>query len=143
VFTVENARGEKLGAPAGTRTDGSVQPDSAESRFSGRSLEDVRDNLRGVEAVVFGASDQAEPASLAAQLSRLGRDDLPTSLADAFASGYAAIDAIPEPLAEAVASDPAPVLAAIDELSNLQRLIQVDVIHALGLVLTFNDNDGD
>jgi uncharacterized protein len=141
VFTVENVRGDKLGAPAGTRSDGKPQPESAESRFSGRSLEDARDNLRGVEAVCLGATRDA--ASLASQLSRIGRSDLIELLETGFASSYAALDAIPEPLTTAVVADPAPVLAAIDELSNLQRLLQVDVIHALGLTLTFNDNDGD
>jgi predicted lipoprotein len=143
VFTVENVRGEKLGAPAGTRSDGTPQPESAESRFSGRSLEDARDNLRGVEAVCLGAARDPARASLARQLSRIGRSDLVELLEAAFASSYAALDAIPEPLTKTAVDDPAPVLAAIDELSNLQRLLQVDVIHALGLTLTFNDNDGD
>jgi predicted lipoprotein len=143
VFTVENVRGDKLGAPAGTRSDGKPQPESAESRFSGRSLEDARDNLRGVEAVCLGVTRDAAAASLASQLSRIGRADLVELLEAAFAGSYAALDAIPEPLTKTVVDDPAPVLAAIDELSNLQRLLQVDVIHALGLTLTFNDNDGD
>jgi predicted lipoprotein len=143
VFTVENVRGDKLGAPAGTRSDGKPQPESAESRFSGRSLEDARDNLRGVEAVCFGATLDPAEASIASQLSRIGRADLAEPLQAAFAGSYAALDAIPEPLTRTVVEDPAPVLAAIDELSKLQRLLQVDVIHALGLTLTFNDNDGD
>jgi len=29
------------------------------------------------------------------------------------------------------------------ELANLQRLIEVAMIHAMGITLTFNDNDGD
>jgi predicted lipoprotein len=143
VFTVENARGEKLGAPAGTRTSGTPQPESAESRFSGRSLEDVRDNLRGVEAVCLGATSEPQAASLRQHLVRIGRDDLVGELERAFEAAYASLDAIPEPLTDTVTTDPSPVLAAIDELATLQRLLQVDLIHALGLILTFNDNDGD
>jgi predicted lipoprotein len=143
VFTVENARGDKLGGPAGTRTDGTPQPDSAESRFSGRSLEDVRDNLRGVRSVCLGRNQEPADASLAAHLRRIDRGDLAERLEVAFEASFSALDAIPEPLTETVESDAAPVLAAVAELAELQRLLQVDLIHALNLVLTFNDADGD
>lgn len=143
VFTVENARGGKLGGPAGTRTDGTPQPDSAESRFSGRSLEDMRDNLRGVRAVCLGKNQQPTDASLAAHLRRIDRADLAAQLEASFEASFAALDAIPEPLTETVTEDVAPVLAAVDQLAELQRLLQVDLIHALNLVLTFNDADGD
>lgn len=143
VFTVENARGDKLGGPAGTRTDGTPQPDSAESRFSGRSLEDVRDNLRGLRAVCLGRDQDPADASLAAHLRRIDRADLAEQLEVAFEASFSALDAIPEPLTETVTSDAEPVLAAVDQLAELQRLLQVDLIHALNLVLTFNDADGD
>ena len=66
VYDLEAVRGEKLGVPLGMRTGGDVQPDSAESRFSGRSLEDVRDSLRGIEEVVFGAAveEAGEPCRI-------------------------------------------------------------------------------
>ena len=37
----------------------------------------------------------------------------------------------------------AEMLAAIDALGELQRVIQVDIINALSLTRTFNDSDGD
>jgi len=142
VYDLEAARGEKLGVPLGSKTGGTPQPDSAESRFSGRSLEDVRDALRGVEEVCFGA-ELEKPASLVRYLDGIGRDDLGPALRGAFDASYAAIDAIPEPLTEAVTSDPASVQAAMDAMGELQRLIQTDVINAMGLMLTFSDADGD
>ncbi len=142
VYDLEAARGEKLGAPLGIRTDGVPQPDSAESRFSGRSLEDVRDSVRGVEEVCFGA-DVEDAQSLVRYLEGIGRDDLGPALRDAFDASYAALDRIPEPLTEAVMTDPASVQAASDALGEVQRLIQVDVIAAMGLMLTFTDADGD
>jgi predicted lipoprotein len=142
VYDLEAARGEKLGVPLGTKTGGTPQPDSAESRFSGRSLEDVRDSLRGVEEVVFGAALD-EPASLAGYLEGIGRDDLVPELRAAFDAAYAALDAVPEPLTDAVVSAPESVQAAIDALGVVQVLIQTDVINAMGLMLTFTDADGD
>ena len=142
VFIVENARGAKLGAVLGLRTDGTPQPESAESRFSGRSVQDVVDNLHGVEEVFFGA-DVKKPQSLAAYTDRLGHDELPPKIRKALDASYAALDAIPGPLTEAVTKDPDSVQAAVDALAELQRLLQVDLINALGVTLTFNDADGD
>lgn len=142
VYDLESARGDKLGAPLGNRTAGVPQPDTAESRFSGRSIEDVRDSVRGVEEVCFGA-DVEDAQSLVRYLDGIGRDDLGSALRDAFDASYAALDQIPEPLTDAVMTDPTSVQAAFDALSELQRLIQVDVINAMGLMLTFTDGDGD
>ncbi|HEX6272963.1 MAG TPA: imelysin family protein [Polyangiaceae bacterium] len=142
VYDLEATRGEKLGVPLGNKTGGTPQPDSVESRFSGRSLEDARDSLRGVEEVVFGAAVE-KPASLGGYLEGIGREDLVPELRAAFDAAYAALDAVPEPLAEAVVSSPESVQAAIDALGAVQVLIQADVINAMGLMLTFTDADGD
>jgi predicted lipoprotein len=142
VYDLEAARGEKLGVPLGTKAGGVPQPDSAESRFSGRSIEDVRDSLRGIEEVCFGA-DVEDARSLVRYLEGIGRDDLGPELRDAFDASYAALDAIPEPLTTAVVENPELVSAAGDAIGVVQRLIQTDVINAMGLMLTFTDADGD
>ncbi|HSC88117.1 MAG TPA: imelysin family protein [Polyangiaceae bacterium] len=139
-FTIENVRGAKLGVPVGKLA--TAQPDSMESRFSGRSLEDIRDNLRGVEEVIFGA-DVDDAQSLAKYLEYIGEEALVPSLRTAFDDSYAGLDTIGDPLREHVEDDRDDVLAAIDTLAVLQRLIQVDMIHAMNLQLTFNDVDGD
>jgi len=142
VYDVEAARNAKLGAPLGNRTEGVPQPGVAESQFSGRSLEDVRDTVRGVEQVCFGA-DVEDAQSLARYLKGIKRGDLVSALEVAFAASHDALDAIPEPLATAIVEDPASVQAAIDAIGEIQRLIQADVINAMGLMLTFTDADGD
>jgi predicted lipoprotein len=142
VYDLEAARGEKLGGPLGSTAGGVPQPDLAESRFSGRSLEDVRDSLRGVEEVCFGA-DMEGAASLVRYLEGIGRDDLGPELREAFDASYAALDAIPDPLTTAVVDSPELVQAAADAIGVVQRVIQTDVINAMGLMLTFTDADGD
>ena len=58
-------------------------------------------------------------------------------------ASFAALDAIPAPLGNAVLVAPETVTAAIDTLGELQRYLQIEVIPALELKLTFNDADGD
>jgi predicted lipoprotein len=140
-FIVENVRGEKLANVLGTRSGGTPQPDSAESRFSGRSIDDMRDNLAGVEQVLFGK--KKDGASLLRYLDNIGKKTLRAKLREALDASYAALDDISPPLTSAVLEDGADVQKAIDVLAELQTLIQSDLINALGVTLTFNDADGD
>lgn len=138
VFTVENIRAEKLGKPAGDSTGGSPQPDAIESRPSGRSLEDARDALRGVRDVWtgrdgthLGIAHAVDPRAL------LGQVDA------AFDDAEQALAAVPETLESAVAAHADAIVTAQDALRGLQLLLQVEVAQALGVTITFNDNDGD
>lgn len=152
-FTLENIRRDKLavvlGELGGVSTTG-PQPKKAESQFSGRTLEDIRDNLAGIETMIFGGGEPLPP--------ELIEDDLPQSLVQMLAfrlnpmdadlrrhmdATKAAIQAIPEPLERAVKEHPATVRHAIATLAEFQRLVQLQVIPALSLRVTFNDADGD
>ena len=140
-FTVENIRADKLGRPAGTSSGGSPQPDKAESQPSGRSLDDIRNNLQTIE-ILYHGDEASGQLGLDFYLKKRGYH-FAARMHDRLAAARLAVDAIPPPLTEAVVTSPATVLAAIDELGNLQRLIQVDIINALSLTVGFNDNDGD
>jgi predicted lipoprotein len=140
-FAVEAIRSNKLGKPLGTGNGGSPEPDLTESRFSGRSLEDIRDNLRSIELSFYG--DEARGAlGLDSYLRKKGRYFAPRMSAGLEAS-RAALDAISVPLSQAVSEQRQAVESASTALGALQRLIQVDIIGALSLTVTFSDNDGD
>ena len=140
-FTVENVRRDKLGAPLGTSAGGTPQPDTAESRFSGRSVRDIDDNLTGLELLYFGDASR-NLQGLTRYATERGHS-FDADMTAALSASRAALDAIDMPLTAAVASEPDRVQAASDRLGELQNLLQVDMISALGLTLSFNDNDGD
>jgi uncharacterized protein len=140
-FTVENVRRDKLGTPLGTGAGGPPQPDAAESRFSGRSIADILDNLTGLEVLYFGDPSRSMPG-LERYAAERGQN-FDEQMTAALSASRAALQAIDMPLTAAVASEPARVQAASDRLGELQSLLQVDMIGALGLTLSFNDNDGD
>lgn len=135
-FTVENIRAVKLGKPLGDSTGGELQPQLIESRFSGRALQDAQDALRGVQRVWRGQ---------ALGLESLVRDrpDLVQAVDAAFEGAVAALGAVPEPLSATLEVNPEAVWAAQEALRGLQVVLQVDVAQALGVSITFNDNDGD
>ena len=140
-YTLENMSAEKLAKPLGDSAGGVPQPDQAESPFSRRSLEDLRDNLRGIELLYFGSAERGL-LSLDSYLLSRGRH-LSERFRARLTACYAALDAIPDSLEVAVESDPASVRELMARLGELRRLIQVDVINALSLSVGFNDNDGD
>jgi len=138
-FTVENIRADKLGA--GIAPDGTPQPEKLESRFSARSISDIRDNLRGIEQLFFG-DPEARVLALDDYLQHRGFR-LAGRMRSELGDSRAALDRINLPLSVAIDENQDLVREAIDRLAGLQRLIQVDVIGALSLNVRFNDNDGD
>jgi predicted lipoprotein len=139
-FTLENMRNEKLIKPLGT-ANGDPAPEQVESRFSGRSLENMRDNLSGIELLYFGDPSRNIPG-LDSYLSERGRSYAPEVRAE-LAAIRDALDAIPEPMTDAVTSARERIAAASEAVDQLRLLIQTDLINTLGLQVSFNDNDGD
>jgi predicted lipoprotein len=140
-FTVENVRRDKLGGPLGDAAGGTANPDVAESRFSGRSIQDILDNLAGLEVLYFGDPARNLPGVTRYAAERGQNFDERVTAAIGAARG--ALSALAVPLTEAVSSEPERVREASARLGELQTLFQVDLIGALGLSLSFNDNDGD
>jgi predicted lipoprotein len=141
-FTIENIQSTKLNQPLGKKSDGTPDPDLVESRFSDRSIQNIRDDIAGLEAIYYGDFGQNQGMGLRDWAQARGFN-FDSAFAGHVQSANDALDAIPGPLDQAIIDDPALVEAAVDALRELRILIQSDIIGALGLTLTFNDTDGD
>ena len=144
-FTAENIRATKLGKPVGDSAGGEPQPDTLESRPSGRSLQDARDALGGVQAVwdgeLVGDSGDTDHPGIA---DLVGDDPaLVSQIDDLLAACALRLAEVPEPLEQTIVLEPEVVSRAQEALQLLQIAIQVDLAQALGVTITFNDNDGD
>ncbi len=137
-FTLEDMRGDKLGRPLGEQSGGEPQPDLIESRPSARSIQDLLDNLRGIELFYFGAE---EPES-AVGVSDFAPDRFNEEMTTRLANCRLALEGI-DPLEQAIAENADGVVAAEECLSELQTFIQVDLVNELGLTVNINDTDGD
>lgn len=140
-YTVENIGVDKLGRPLGQTAGGAPQPEVVESRWSGRSLDDIADNLRGIERLFAGDADTGA-LGLSTYLAAHGHV-FDARMQGALGRARTALAAIDPPLTDAVALDAADVASAIAALRELQRFIQADILDALSLTLGFNDADGD
>ena len=138
-FTVENVRSTKLGKPVGDSSGGEPQLDAIESRYSTRSLTDARDALAGARDVWTGDVGGDHPG-----ISDLVDDpDLVERVDTLFDAAETRLAEVPETLEETVVLQPEVVARAQEALQALQVVLQVDVAQALGVTITFNDNDGD
>jgi predicted lipoprotein len=140
-YALENDRLEKLGRPLGDTADGTPQPDLCESPWSGRSREDMSDNLAGIALVYRG--DAANGVGGLDEYLRYRGRELAATFEQRFGACEAALDAVALPFTQAVADDPESLRTLMSELAALQRFFQIDVISALSLSVGFNDNDGD
>ncbi len=142
VFQVDVTANDGIAAPLGLKTGGTVQPDLELARLSDNTLDDVTNELVGIENVWEGAFDGADD---------LGIDDLvrkkSAALADdvraKIAAAKAAVAAVPPPMRTALGSSTATLQAAFDAIIALKKILAADVVTTLGVTLSVNDNDGD
>lgn len=135
-FAAYNIRDTKLGKPVGDYTNGTPQPDTIESRPSGRSLTDARDALDGIQLIWTGQDDLGIRALLPDPSIQTRIDDILAVAIDRLAS-------VPEPLEATIYTEPEVVDWAQTPLSELQVTIQRDVVIALNITVAFNDSQGD
>jgi predicted lipoprotein len=142
VAALEMIVGTQLGKPLGLTTGGAGRPELAECFRSRRSLEVVRLNLESAWRLYAGAEGGVGLGDMVRARSS-GADG---RMRAAFEAAFVALDALggsPGGLEQAVVSDRASVEAAREAIRAVLRLWKTEVIGALGVTLTFNDNDGD
>ena len=153
-FTAEEASGDllkslhtalqsaialKLEYPLGAVLE-EATPRQAESWRSALSLANIRANLATAQALYAG------PGGFGAALAALADEEqLDWAIRQGFERAFARLDAISLPLHAAV-EDPAAraqVAALLVELKGLRLLVAQELAPALGLLLGFNQMDGD
>lgn len=145
----EVIKNKKLGLPLGIR---SIQnepiPGAVEAYYSGISLELMEANLRSVEASFKGEANGTNGPGLddyltAIYLAGSIQDDLSSDILHQLNKAQQAVASINGPLSEAVVSDAQTARMAYDELQDLVVLIKTDMPSALGVLISYIDNDGD
>ncbi|MEO9533036.1 MAG: imelysin family protein [Crocinitomicaceae bacterium] len=143
VKDIELVKNAKIGIPAGFQTAGEILPHYIETYFSEQSITLAVANLTALQNLFNGKDG-------------LGFDDyirdvednsVENSLADQINAQFelciSKINAIESPLSEKVNSDHATVTEAYNEVKTLVTYVKTDMSSILGLLITFQDNDGD
>lgn len=129
----------QLAKPLGRDNGGTPVLEQAECWRSGRSLDAVRANLEGARLLYEGAEGSVGLGDMVARRNA-GAD---RRLREAFVVAFAALDAVPTGLEEGLEEAPEALGALQEAVRVVLRLWKTEVVGALGVTLTFNDNDGD
>lgn len=142
INTLDVLQVSRLSVPNGSRTGGTPDPTSVESVPSNRSVADLSDSLAGLEELYTGSHGTHRGPGLAAMVAERN-PTLDRGVRAQLDATARAIAAITVPVQRAVLEQRPQVEASITELGRLKRLFKVDVANALGVTVSFTDNDGD
>jgi len=142
-YSFEMIKNNKIGIPLGKQTLGNPLPEKTEAYYSGISAQLAVKHEESILNIFLGGSG-------------LGFDDYLThlkanynggSLADAIHTQLSLVKeklvAIPDPLSVAIVNNMAVVNTAYTELQKTVVLLKSDLSSALGVLITYQDNDGD
>ncbi|PKV63422.1 imelysin family protein [Pontibacter ramchanderi] len=147
-FEVDLTKRAKVGIPSGRFSAGNPVPDRVEAYYSNTSLALLERNLKALKATFMGQSAAgANGPGLDDYLDHVGAKyadkNLSAAIIQQFDAALAAVAAVPAPLSQAVTSNPQAVTKVYDELQKLIVLTKTDMPAALGVTITYTDNDGD
>jgi uncharacterized protein len=142
IQAIEKVKNERLGRPLGDQNGGTAQPGTAEGYQSGTSGDLIAASLDGLSVVWKG---QAGQPGINGLLDHLGAQS---------AGGQSLSSAIDAQIATArthatgdlvstVDVNRQPVIDLQNDVKQVTVLLKTEAVSKLGVLLTFNDNDGD
>ncbi len=147
-FDFEILKNARIGIPLGKRTLGIPLPDKVEAYYSQQSIALVLEHIQNIENIYLGRSKQnIDGLGLDDYLNhvnaRYGSGTLDDAIKTRLTSAKTKLSVIPGPLSQAVLNNATIVDQAYAELQQLLILLKVDMPSSLGVLITYQDNDGD
>lgn len=139
-----NTRDGKVGIPVGIRSLGEPVLHATEAYFSGYSVELLQANLTAYHRLYTGGSGEGLDDYLKAiEATTTSNEDLSATINTQFETLIAAVDKLNDPLPEQITTDKVAVEAVFAEMQRLIVLFKTDMASSMGVVITYQDNDGD
>jgi predicted lipoprotein len=133
--------------PSSGSSEGDPLPEKVEGYYSGISLILLLEEITTLQDIYLGRSVGGDNAGLDDYIVQNNIQYDGSSLNDViknqFTSVFQKLSDIPGPLSDAITSDPGSVKALYSELQKLLVLLKTDMPSSLGILITYEDNDGD
>jgi predicted lipoprotein len=143
VKDIELLKNAKIGIPAGQETGGATLPVYVEGYYSQISILLIQENISKLKSMFTGALG----LGFDDYIRHVESEETVISLADNILSQFdicsQKIDAIGTPLSEKVDTNPSAVNEAWLELKKLVTYCKTDMSSSLGILITYQDSDGD
>ncbi|MDQ3534753.1 MAG: peptidase M75, Imelysin, partial [Bacteroidota bacterium] len=147
-FDYEVIKNPKVGIPLGKKSLGQKLPESVEAYYSGISKDLALLNVKAIEDIYSGRSKAGtEGKGLDDYLNQLNAQYNGGFLSAAINSQFdivkSKIQVIPDPLSDAIINHQNIVEEAYSEIQKMVVLLKTDMPSAMGVLITYQDNDGD
>jgi uncharacterized protein len=147
-FELDYLKNSKIGIPLGKKTLGQPLPGHCEGVYSTVSLDLALETLTAIENLYRGSSKAGSNGpGFDDYLDHLGANHvngpLTAAIDNQFSVARLKLQAVPSPLSSQVTGNAPVVDAAYVELVKLLVLLKTDMPSALGVVITYQDGDGD
>ena len=144
---LEILKNAKIGIPAGKKSMGTLFLDKSEGYYSGISKDLLSANLKQLKSVFTGNSSIGNGIGFDDYLKHLNvaHNQIPLheEITNQFDSCLQAIAFLPQSIPNAIVNTPEKVDKLYNSLQQLIVLLKVDMTSALGIQITYQDNDGD
>lgn len=145
-FELDYLKNSKIGIPLGKKSLDIALPEKCEAYYSQQSVQYAVATLQTIESIYLGKSiNGIDGKGFDDYLDHLKAQDgsLNSRIKTQFASCYTKLNAINGSLSSQIISNPTVVNAAYIELVKLLVLLKTDMPSSLGVVITYQDGDGD
>lgn len=139
-----NTRDGKIGIPVGIRSLGTPFPEATEAFFADYSIELLETNIQGYEDLYTGKTGEGLDDFLMS-ISAVTRtqSSLDEDITTQFSKVKNAISLVNDPLIDAIANQKTQVETIFAEMQGLIILFKTDMASSMGVIITYQDSDGD
>jgi uncharacterized protein len=146
-YDYEIIKTNKLAIPLGKKSLGNPLPDKFEALYCGKSKEMIMDQLLAIENLYLGIGANGEDnQGLSEYLLYLdakhNNQTLDAAIKNQFKAIKASMDKVKDPLVDEL-KNPTNINAAYIDVQKMVVLLKTDMPSALGVLITYQDNDGD
>lgn len=146
----EILKNDRLGIPLGKIPVGStdpINPTQVEAYYSGISGELAVAQIQAVQGIFLGNGGKGNGKGLINNLiavnAKYGDGALSDTIKAALALGIKDLQAIQDPFSKSIQTNTPVANAAFSQCQKLVALMKTDMPSALGVLITYGDNDGD
>ncbi len=147
-YELDYLKNAKIGIPLGLKSGGKILPENCEAYYSGQSLTYAIETLGIIENMYLGKSySGTNGKGFDDYLDHLGIQytdgTLYNAIKNQFMSAQAKLSVLANPLSYQIETNSQAVTTAYQELIKLLVLLKTDLPSSLGVVITYQDGDGD
>jgi uncharacterized protein len=147
-YDFEIIKNAKIGIPLGKKSMGALLPEHVEAFYCGESLFFIKEHLDAIENIYLGRSlTGADGKGFDDYLEHLNIQHNGTTLNSAIKNQFenvrSKLKILQNPFSTQIATNGSQVEAAYTEILKLLVLLKTDLPSNLGVVITYQDGDGD